>query len=433
MTTTISTRQANVSLVTADLQAKIDIAADAGGGRVTVPAGEHHTGSLRLRSHVEFHLETGARLMFVPDRELYPLVSARWEGVRRQVHRPCLWAHQETNVSITGHGMIDGGGQPWWQAHHERGSDLEPRPTLIGLHECASVTIKDIRVRNSPSWTIHPLLCENVTVTNVGISNPADSPNTDGINPESSRNVRISDCHIDVGDDCIAIKAGTEGTHDPGPCENVTISNCTMVHGHGAVVIGSEMSGDVRNVVISTCIFQGTDRGLRIKTRRGRGGTVEDIRMANVVMDNVACPVEINPFYYCGPAGKTELVSDRGARPIDAGTPSIRRVTITGVSARNVHAAAGFVYGLPESPFTEFNLRDVSVSYAAQAVASKAAMAAGVQETARAGLSVGNLADSEFSGVRITEPGGPGLMIESSPTVRLRGTDVGEVVSDHDH
>lgn len=417
---------------TAELQSAIDAAVAAGGGRVVVTPGTHLVGSLQLGSHVELHLEAGARLVFVPDPALYPLVDARWEGVRRQVHRPCLWAHGAEGVAITGHGTIDGGGQPWWDAARSGAAGLAPRPTLIGLHECTAVTIRDVRLRNSPSWTVHPLLCSDVTITGVGILNPADSPNTDGINPESSRNVRISDCHIDVGDDCIAIKAGTEGTHLPGACENITISNCTMVHGHGGVVIGSEMSGDVRNVVISTCVFQGTDRGLRIKTRRGRGGTVEDIRMTNVVMDHVVCPFEINPFYHCGPDGRGAHVADRSVREVGPGTPTLRRIHVAHVSARNVHAAAGFVFGLPEQPLSELSLRDVTISFARDAVPGIAAMADGVGPTARAGLSIGHVVSGELAHVRVQGADGPGLIAEHSPRLQLRHNDLAGVITDGD-
>lgn len=139
------------------------------------------------------------------------------------------------------------------------------------------------------------------------------------------QNVRISNCHIDVGDDCIAIKAGTEDTYERIACENITITNCTMVHGHGGVVLGSEMSGSIRNITISNCIFQETDRGIRLKSRRGRGGIVEDIRVSNIVMDNVMCPFILNLYYFCGPRGKEPYVWEK-AYPIDERTPAFRRI-----------------------------------------------------------------------------------------------------------
>ncbi|WP_277209416.1 glycoside hydrolase family 28 protein [Isoptericola croceus] len=416
---------------TVALQGRIDAAARAGGGTVVVPAGLHRTGALRLRSHVELHLESGAHLQFVPDPALYPAVHARWEGAPATIHSPCLYAQGEKDVAITGLGTIDGGGAPWWDTfRHDRDALAHPRPTLIGLHDCERVTIRDVTLRNSPSWTVHPLRCDGVTITNVVIVNPPDSPNTDGIDPESSRNVRISDCHIDVGDDCIVIKAGTERDPQKIACENITITNCTMVHGHGGVVIGSEMSGGVRNVVISNCVFEGTDRGIRIKARRGRGGVVEDVRVMNVVMRGVMCPFVINPFYFCGPGGTEPYVADRSPHPVDDSTPVFRRIHLAHVTARDVHAAAGYLYGLPEQPLSEVTLDDVVVSFAPDAVAGYPAMADGVEAMARAGFHLGYLADSDLSRVRVDGVDGPGLVITESPTLRLTEVRVDGVRQD---
>ncbi|MFE5307488.1 glycoside hydrolase family 28 protein [Isoptericola sp. NPDC056605] len=408
------------TLATATFQAAIDDAAAAGGGTVVVPAGTHRTGALRLRSHVELHLEAGALLQFVPDPALYPPVDARWEGAPATIHSPCLYAAGETDVAITGFGTIDGGGAPWWDTfRHDRASLAHPRPTLVGLHDCTRVTVRDVRLTNSPSWTVHPLRCDGVTISNVVIVNPPDSPNTDGIDPESCRNVRISDCHIDVGDDCVVLKAGTERDPERIACENVAITNCTMVHGHGGVVIGSEMSGGVRNVVISNCVFEGTDRGIRIKSRRGRGGVVEDVRVTNVVMRGVMTPFVINPFYFCGPDGKEPHVADRAPHPVGDATPVFRRIHLTHITARDVHAAAGHLYGLPEQPLTDVTLDDVTISYAADAVPGVPAMADGVPEMRRAGLHLGFVADSDVSRVRIEGCEGPGVVVEESPTLRL--------------
>jgi len=403
--------------MTETLQASIDAAAARGGGRVVVPAGVHRTGSLRLRSHVELHLEAGAVLEFVPDPDLYPVVTARWEGVDREIHAPCLYADDETGVAITGLGTIDGGGERWWQRARE-GELAYPRPTLIGLHGCRQVTIRDVTLRNSPAWTVHPCRCEDVTISGIRIHNPSDSPNTDGIDPESCRNVRISDCHIDVGDDCIAIKAGTENAEQAVPCENVTITGCTMVHGHGGVVLGSEMSGGIRNVVISGCVFAGTDRGIRVKTRRGRGGVIEDIRVSNVVMDGVMCPFVVNPFYFCGPEGKEPRVRDRSAHPVDAGTPVLRRLHVAHVSARNVHAAVGWLYGLPEAPLEDVTFDDVTVSFADDAVPGVPAMADGVAQVVRGGLTLGNVVASRFA-VRVSGHDGPAVITDGCTDVDL--------------
>ncbi|NEE04757.1 glycoside hydrolase family 28 protein [Phytoactinopolyspora halotolerans] len=415
------------------IQAAIDAAADEGGGTVVVPAGRYLTGALRLRSHVELHLDAGAHLRFVSDPGAFPVVEARWEGAAARVHQPCLYASGETGVAITGSGTVDGQGRPWWDAvRGERAALAHPRPTLIGLHECRQVTIRDVTLRDSPSWTVHPLLCDDVTITGIRIVNPHDSPNTDGIDPESCRNVRISDCHIDVGDDCIAIKAGSEWAPEKVPCENIVITGCTMVHGHGGVVIGSEMSGGVRNVVVSGCVFQGTDRGIRLKSRRGRGGIVEDVRVTNVIMDGVLCPLVVNAFYFCGPGGKDPVVADRSPQPVDVSTPLFRRIHLAHVTARNVHAAAGFVYGLPEQPVEDLTLDDVAISFADNAVAGQPAMATGVDDVARAGLRVGYVRDLDLSRVRIDGCDELGIQLEHGEDVRhhdvrVNGHEVGAI------
>lgn len=171
-------------------------------------------------------------------------------------------------MALTGFGTLEGQGKKWWTAFRAKTLDAA-RPCAVCFEDCTRVRMSDFMVHNSPNWTIHPVRCENVTIDNLTIVNPFDSPNTDGIDPESCRNVRITGCHIDVGDDCIAVKAGTEDALEDVPCENITITGCTMVHGHGGVVLGSEMSGGIRRVSITGCVFNGTDRGIRIKSRRG--------------------------------------------------------------------------------------------------------------------------------------------------------------------
>ena len=276
------------NIVTKEIQKVIDQAAAAGGGRVVIPAGRFLTGALQLKDNIELHLLPGAVLQFSDSQADYPVVTSRWEGVERQVYAACLYAFDAKNIAVTGFGTLDGNGKKWWQLfRHDRKKLAYPRPMLVSFEGCERVTLKDFTCINSPSWTIHPQCCRNVTIDNLSICNPADSPNTDGIDPESCQNVRIANCNIDVGDDCIAIKAGTEDTPQRIPCENITITNCTMVHGHGGVVLGSEMSGGIKNVTITNCVFQDTDRGIRLKSRRGRGGVIEDIRIDNLVMERV--------------------------------------------------------------------------------------------------------------------------------------------------
>ena len=342
------------------IQRALDAAAAQGGGRVTVPAGEYLTGSLVMRSHVELHLEAGAVLRFTDDFDAYPIIDTRWEGYEQPSYRPLIYARDERDVSITGLGTLEGQGKKWWEAFRA-GTLSAARPCLIGLERCERVCLADFKAVNSPAWTLHPLCCENVRISGVTVVNPADSPNTDGIDPESCRNVRISGCHIDVGDDCIAIKAGTEDARQAVPCENITITGCTMVHGHGGVVLGSEMSGSIRRVAISGCVFDGTDRGIRIKSRRRRGGSVEDVSVTGVVMNDVLCPLVINLMYFCGKGGREAFVSDPAAYPVDGGTPHVRRIRMADIVVTGARSAAACLYGLPEAPLEDISIVNTQI------------------------------------------------------------------------
>lgn len=408
------------NIQTKEIQQVIDQAHANGGGRVIIPAGKYFSGALFLKSNIELHISTGAILKFSDKQEDYPVVSSRWEGVKREVYASCLYAENAENISVTGFGLIDGNGSKWWHIFRNENEKLAyPRPKLISFHGCKRVTIRDVKLIDSPSWTVNPILCENVTVDNVSILNPSDSPNTDGIDPESCKNVRISNCHIDVGDDCIAIKAGTEDTAERIPCENITISNCTMVHGHGGVVLGSEMSGSIRNVTISNCVFQDTDRGIRLKSRRGRGGIVEDIRVSNIVMDNVLCPFIINLYYFCGPRGKEPYVWDKNPYPIDERTPSFRRIHFMNVTARNVHAAAGFIYGLSELYASDITFSQVDISMAKNAIPGKPAMMTGIEDMNNRGFFVGFAKDIIFDHVSIENHEGPAFQLDQTENIEI--------------
>ncbi|MDN4067095.1 glycoside hydrolase family 28 protein [Paenibacillus vini] len=406
------------TLSTAAIQSAIDAAGAAGGGTVFVPAGTYVTGAIFMKSYVELNLSPGAVLSFSTNPEHYPVVTSRWEGVLQQVHASCIFGQDLENIAITGSGKLDGNGQPWWDKKRNAPEELEyPRPKLISFDGCRRVTLRDLNLVNSPSWTVNPIRCHDVTIDNLSIWNPADSPNTDGIDPESCRNVRISNCHIDVGDDCIAIKAGTEDTAERISCENITIVNCTMVHGHGGVVLGSEMSGDIRNVTITGCVFQHTDRGIRLKSRRGRGGIVEDIRISNIVMDDVLCPFILNLYYFCGPRGKDKYVWDKNPYPVTEETPRFRRIHFANITARRVHAAAGFLYGLAEQYISEITFDHIDISMAENAIPGVPAMMTGIREMNNRGFFLGNVRDIRFHHVTIEKHEGPAIHVENGERV----------------
>lgn len=400
------------TLDTSAIQAAMDAAARVGGGTVFVPAGQYVTGSLFLRDHVTLHLDAGAVLLGSENPADYPAVRARWEGVTQDIHAPLIAGEGLKNIAVVGRGTIDGRGAIWWQKHRAQTLDA-PRPRLISFTNCSNALIEGVTLTNSPAWTINPVRCENVTVDKVTIVNPPDSPNTDGINPDSSRNVHISNCHVDVGDDCVTLKSGieTEAPELRAPCENITITNCTMVHGHGGVVIGSEMSGGVRNVVISNCVFVGTDRGIRIKSRRGRGGFVEDVRVTNVVMRDVLCPFTLNLYYHINKRGD-QIVSDKNARPLDEGTPRVRHIHLSHVTARGAKIAAGFVYGLPEMPIEDLTLDDVSITLDRDAEPGYADMADDIPQQRAAGFFARNVRGLRLRDVEIAHQIGEAFLVE---------------------
>ena len=345
---------------TAAFQAAVNCLRENGGGTIFVPAGTYPTGSIRLESNMNLHVESGATLLFHQDEDAFPVIPMQDKGRITQVHQACVYAKGAENVSISGKGKLDGQGSFWWQGFKEKKLRY-PRPRLICFDHCENVSVEDVTLVNSPSWTVNPWCCRYVTVRGITIHNPWDSPNTDGINPDSCQDVKITGCTVDVGDDCITLKAGTESTVEKLPCERIVISDCHLLHGHGGIVLGSEMSGGVRNVIVSNCVFYETDRGIRLKTRRGRGGAVEGLQAQNLLMDRVMCPFVFNMYYFCGPDGKTDFVRSKEPLPLTPQTPVLRNVSISNVSVRGCGACAGYFYGLPESKVEGIILRDVRI------------------------------------------------------------------------
>jgi polygalacturonase len=367
---------------TAAIQKAIDTCAASGGGKVVVPAGHYLTGPIFLRSRIQLELEAGSVLLGSTNFADYPAIDGRWEGIERKVYASLLTGRDLEQVAITGRGTLDGQGAAWWAAHRKssalrRQAGLEgrepenppeaplrwPRPRLINLYHCTNVVIRDITLHNSPSWNIHPVYCEHVTLDNLTIVAPPDSPNTDAVDPDSCRDVRISNCFCDVGDDCIVIKSGynEDGRRVGVPCENVLVNNCTFAHGHGGVVIGSEMSGSVRNVTVANCIFDGTQRGLRVKTALGRGGVIEHFRAANLVMRNITdTAFSITAAYGEG------AQSSSSALPREA-IPAMRHIHWSDISVVNTKRV-GDLSALAESPIEDFSLRNVQVSAATSGI-----------------------------------------------------------------
>lgn len=296
------------------IQAAIDDCHKNGGGKVIIPNGKWNTSYLNLKSNINLHLKEGAILNFLDDIELYKTPTfTRWEGLECLNYHPFIYARDVKNVAISGTGKIVGNGHNWWElakgtqiksltklydlveagvAPNDRNClDFKPtsylRPSLIQFINCKNVLVEDFEVGSGPMWTVHLVYCENVVARNLQVI--TTGTNNDGIIPDASKKVLIDNCFFSTGDDCIVIKSGLneDGWRVGKPSERIVIKNCKTKHGHGGVVIGSEMSGGVRNVYAYDCDFSNTERGLRVKSMKGRGGVIENLYFENITMDSI--------------------------------------------------------------------------------------------------------------------------------------------------
>jgi polygalacturonase len=409
---TFGAKNDSSKLATKAISNAIAAASKKGGGTIYFPAGKYLTGPIHLKSNITILIDAGAELHFSDNFDDYlPMVESRYEGVDVKSFSPLFYAYKAENISIIGRGLINGHGKKWWNfvegykkeqprskwqymfdsanknivlpddpAQMKRGF---LRPPFIQPMFCKNVLVQGITIINSPFWTVNPEFCENVTIDGVTINNP-HSPNTDGINPESCKYVHISNCHISVGDDCITIKSGKDvpGRTKAAPAENYTITNCTMLSGHGGVVIGSEMSGGVKKITISNCVFDGTDRGIRIKTARGRGGIVEEIRVDNIIMKNIKDQAIVLDMQYA----KTEPA------PVSERTPQFRNIHFSNITAQTNQAI--FINGLAEMPVEDITFNDI-------------------QFEATTGATIKEAKNIEFHNVRITTETGSSLIAEN--------------------
>lgn len=370
------------------------------GGTLRVPAGRYVTGPLTFKPHMTLHLSRGAVLFGAADRALYgqlPPYDAggdmlgSWEGLPDRIFKSLITAIDCPAFAIAGTGTLDGGGAEgdWWTWPKET-RDGARRPRTIYALRCEGLTLAGITVRNSPSWTIHPVLCDNAVFSGLTIWNPSDSPNTDGLDPEMCRHGRLEGIYFSVGDDCIAVKAGKradDGTGDHlSATSHLSIRNCRMERGHGAVVMGSEMSGSITDVTISDCEFVGTDRGLRIKTRRGRGGEVARITCEGCSMDGVDTALSANAYYYCDWDGHSAAVQNRSPAPVTELTPSVHNITVKDCDVRNLRLAFAAVLGLSERPILDVSIARVTVSFDPDARAAPPLMADNIPALRHVGI-----------------------------------------------
>ncbi len=387
-----------VTLNTKSINNAIADCSSKGGGVVLVPEGLWLTGPVVLKSNVNLHLEGKAIVQFTSDFNQYPLIEGNYEGQRSARNQSPVSGNDLENIAITGNGIIDGNGEAWrmlgrdrvteaqWKkitgsggivsddgrrwypsAKNKKGNEerstsvLAPgktlkdfedikdflRPNLVVLMNCKKVLLEGVIFRQSPAWCLHPLLCEDLTLRNISVRNPDYAQNGDGVDVESCKNVLIEGSSFDCGDDGICVKSGRdeEGRRRGKPTENVIVRNNVVYRAHGGFVVGSEMSGGARNIFVYDCSFIGTDKGLRFKTARGRGGVVEKIYIRNIAMrDIVTEAIYFDMYYFTKPpaAGQTPAVP-----AVDETTPQFRDIYISNIACDGAGKGL-FMRGLPE-------------------------------------------------------------------------------------
>ena len=388
-----------------------------GGGKLLVPSGVWFTGPIVLKSNINLHLEVGAVIQFSGDDSLYSIIQTSFEGLDTYRCQSPLSATNATNIAITGNGVIDGNGQFWRPVKREKVTDSQwkeilkrpggflpkenywvpnegyakaeakatmnvvvadsdeeweeykrfLRPVMISLVRCKNILLQGVIFQNSPAWNLHPLMCENIIIENVLARNPAFAQNGDALDLESCKNALIINSKFDAGDDGICIKSGkdADGRRRNMPCENVIVDGCTVFAGHGGFVVGSEMSGGVRNIKVQNCQFLGTDVGLRFKSTRGRGGIVENIYINDISMMDIQTDAITFNMYYGGKS-VAEMIAD-GDDPdnstkmkIDETTPVFRNININDIVCNGAGRAMEF-NGLPEMPIDGITLKDINI------------------------------------------------------------------------
>ena len=431
-----------------------------GGGTLNVPTGVWLTGPIVFQNNVNLHLEKGALILFSPDFDDYPIVETIFEGLdTRRCHSP-ISGRGLTNIAITGSGTIDGSGDVWrpvkkqkvtesqWNELIKKGGafkrddywfpsekalkgdaisdmnvprDLKTeeewnsvkdflRPVMISFIECKNVLLEGVLFSNSPSWNIHPLMCENVIVDRISVRNPSYAQNGDGLDLESCKNTLIVNSTFDVGDDGICIKSGKDktGRLRARPTENVIVDNCKVFKGHGGFVVGSEMSGGAKNIKVSNCEFLGTDVGLRFKSKRGRGGVVENIFVENIIMNDITTDSFLFDLFYGGKSasetledGEKPFVDETDIPAVTEETPAFRNIHFNNITSTNARRAM-FFNGLPEMNIQGIYIENVSV-------------------TALLGAEFAESGNITFRNVNISPQKGPALILKNVKNIRIDG------------
>jgi len=413
---------------TVALQTAIDLCPE--NGRIVFEEGVYITRPLKIKSNMTVELKKGAVVAASLNEEDFPIIPgeltdlngkdvhfASWEGTPTLCRQPFITLYSSENVNIVGEGVIDGRAQlgAWWINPKQK---KYGRPRLFFTHFAKHVNLHGITGQNSPSWNFHPYFSKDINFYDTKVKAPADSPNTDGLDPESCDGVKIIGMEFSVGDDAIAIKSGKlyMGEKYNTPANRHTIRNCKMSFAHGGVVLGSEMAGGVKNLKVERCYFEGTDRGLRIKTRRGRGknGIIDGVKFNNIVMDGVKAPFVINMFYFCDPDGKTEYVwsKDKYKYPVGDDTPYLGTFAFKDIKCENAEWCAGYFYGLPEQPIGSLSFENVNVTFKENAEAGTPAMMTDAEKLVKGGFYFRNVKKIKMKNVVMGKTDGERIILD---------------------
>lgn len=378
---------------TAAIQAAIDACAKKGGGTVRLPAGTYLSAPIVLKDNITLQLDKGATLLGSANHADYPpKTEFRDPGLQSLVS-----ATNASNVSITGEGTIDGAGETWWEMARTiknagvMGSD-HPRPRLVVFDHCKHVRVEGVTIQNSPMWQLVLYYSDDVTIRNIKVLAPARSPNTDAIDPFSSSHVVIDHVFADVGDDDIAIKSGAINSPGPDdPSRDITITDCTFLHGHG-LSVGSEIAGGAQNIRAERIKFEGTDNGIRVKANRDRGNDVGPLLFRDIEMKDVKNALVISEYY-----PKIMPPDSDSLQPVTRLTPHFHDITIENVTATG-STSAGAIAGLPEAPVARVVLRNVKIQAETGLVVSFAEVSGkSVEVKADKGQPITNLVGAKVS------------------------------------
>jgi len=340
---TLTVAAGDTTLKTAYIQAAINYVNSSGGGKVILTPGVYRTASIAMKSNVNLYLDSGATLLGSP-------IMADWGSAAALITGSGSSSKPLTNIAFSGRGTIDGSGAPWWAAYNANNSISRPR--IINVAYINNLTIDSIHVRNSPSMNIFFSYCNNVIIDNVNVYDTSTSPNTDGIDPADSKNILITNCTIDDGDDNIAIKAGRNGSSlVAGGCQDITVANCTFLHGHG-LSIGSETNSGYRNLRVVGCTFNGTTNGIRVKSAITAGGLCENLYYSDIKMTGVTNPIVIDMAY-----------NTTGCCASD--TPSVKGLYITNFTSTgssNCGTIAGITGGITNGLVNNIVFNNVSIA-----------------------------------------------------------------------